>query len=181
MSFIGELQASGSPDKQRSYAAVPPGTRTLLDVGCGSGDDVLALAERLGSGALVVGVDASLESIEEAMRKARNVALNVRFAVGDARCLPFDHGSFEVVWADGLFGAASDADGIARELTRVTGPAGRLLVRDRESALIDEPNERDVIGLLKRYGLASVTITGAWSRANGERQLSLLAHKAARV
>lgn len=179
MSWLNELKGPGSGDRQHRYGAIPLGTRSVLDVGCGNGDAVLALAERLGSAALVVGIDSSFEAIEEALRKARNVALNVRFAVGDARCLPFGHDRFEVVWADGLFGAVNDVAGVARELTRVTAVSGRVLVRDHESVLVDR--ETDVLGLLERCGLRSVSLADAWLDTVGTRQLSLVARKAAHV
>jgi len=175
MTWLAELAHSGASDKQRSYDAIPLGTRAVLDVGCGSGDDVMALAERLGSGALVVGIDSSFEAIDEALRKARNVALNVRFAVGDARCLPFGHDSFEAVWADGVFGAVCDAARVARELTRVIRVGGHLLIRDREAVLVDRGG--GVLGLLERCGLGSVSITDAWPDPAGERQLSVLARR----
>lgn len=194
MSWLPELSDGRALEyKQRSYAAVPRLTRTLLDVGCGSGDDVLALAERLGSGALVVGVDSCLASIEEALRKARNVALNVRFAVADARCLPFASDGFDVVRADGLFAVVTEPARVARELSRVTAQSGRLLIHDRESALVERGSsagesevESDVLGLLKRSGLGSVEITDQWplalegAKAKHERGLSVVAHKQAR-
>lgn len=179
MSWPGEADEAGAVDKRRSYGAIPPDTRMVLDVGCGSGDDVLALAEHLGGGALVVGVDSCFDAIEEARCKARNVALNVRFAVGDARCLPFGYDSFDVVWADGLFRVVGDTTCVARELARVTNASGRLLVRDRESALIDR--ETDVLGLLKRCGLGAVSIAEAWHDRSGDRQLSVIARKVGHV
>jgi len=146
--------------KQASYDLVPRGVRHVLDVGCGSGEDVLSLAERLGAGTLVVGLDASLELIDEAQRAARNVALNVRFAVGDARSLPFPDGSFDVVRADGLLGVAEDRARVVRELVRVTVPGGRVLVHDDVAAVSaqreEEAPDDDLLSLMRRAGLASI-------------------------
>jgi ubiquinone/menaquinone biosynthesis C-methylase UbiE len=146
--------------KQASYDLVPRGARHVLDVGCGSGEDVLSLAERLGATTLVVGLDASLERIDEAQRAARNVALNVRFAVGDARSLPFSDGSFDVVRADGLLGVAEERARVVRELTRVTVPGGRVLVHDDEAPVStqrdEEATEDDLLSLMRRAGLVSL-------------------------
>src|ERR1700679_2353233 len=46
-----------------------PGLR-VLDVGCGLGDDVCAIAERVGPSGAVVGADVSEAMIEEARRRA---------------------------------------------------------------------------------------------------------------
>jgi ubiquinone/menaquinone biosynthesis C-methylase UbiE len=111
---------------------VPPGATSILDVGCGTGDDVLALAELCGPGTLVVGLERRLELVDEAKRRARNVALNVRFAVGDERSLPFADGSFDLVHSDALPPSMDDRARVLRELVRVLRPGGRLVVRDRE-------------------------------------------------
>ena len=42
--------------KQQSYELVPANVGQILDVGCGTGDDVLALAERCGPGTFVIGL-----------------------------------------------------------------------------------------------------------------------------
>lgn len=152
----GELPAY----KQVSYDLVPSGVRHVLDVGCGSGEDVLSLAERLGAATLVVGLDACLERIDEAQRAARNVALNVRFAVGDARSLPFSDGSFDVVRADGLLGMVLERARVMRELVRVTAPGGRVLVHDDIASVSapreDEAADTDLLDLMRRAGLSSL-------------------------
>ena len=68
--------------------AVTAGQR-LLDVGCGTGDDVRALAGLLGPSGLVVGVEPSEVLLAEARRRAADSPLPLRFAAGDASDLPF--------------------------------------------------------------------------------------------
>lgn len=165
--------------KQASYELVPWGVRHVLDVGCGSGEDVLSLAERLGAAALVVGLDASLERIDEAQRAARNVALNVRFAVGDARSLPFPDGSFDVVRADGLLGVVLERARVLRELVRVTAPGGRVLVHDNVAAIStsreEEPADDDLLDLMQRAGLAALEQSelGALASSSSGHPISL--------
>jgi ubiquinone/menaquinone biosynthesis C-methylase UbiE len=136
-------------------ALLPPGTRSLLDVGSGTGDAALELSERLGPEALVVGIDRRLEAVEEAQRKARNVALNVRFAVGDAQSLPFDDGSFDVVRADCVFQELDRPLSAVRELVRVMRPQGFLLLSDREDVV---RGERGVSRAFERAGLTALEI-----------------------
>jgi ubiquinone/menaquinone biosynthesis C-methylase UbiE len=116
----------------RASGLVPLGATSILDVGCGTGDDVLALAELYGPNTLVVGLEARLELVDEAQRRARNVALNVRFAVGDARSLPFADASFDLVHSDALPQDADERARVVRELARVLRPGGRLVVQDHD-------------------------------------------------
>lgn len=175
-------QQALSPDpsaeyKEVAYAALPSGARRILDVGCGSGDDVLLLAERLGSQVLLVGIDWDAAAIEEAARKARNVALSVRFAVGDARYLAFGDESFDLVRADHLLGACAELPRVLGELVRVLAPGGRLLLHDAEAALVGtgEASQGDVLGTLRRLGLAELSIAGS-----SHGVLSVIGYKARR-
>ncbi len=74
-----------------------PMPERALDIGCGAGSRTLALAERLGARTHVVGVDSRLGLVREAASRARHVALDVRFALGDPRCLPFADATFDLV------------------------------------------------------------------------------------
>lgn len=65
----------------------------LLDVGCSWGRWCLSAAQR---GFRPVGIDPSLGAVMAARRVARQLGLNARYVVGDARYLPFKDGSFDV-------------------------------------------------------------------------------------
>lgn len=60
----------------------------ILDVGCGAGETVLALAERVGPSGHIVGVDVSRPLLERARERAAALA-NVRFIEADAGAEPF--------------------------------------------------------------------------------------------
>lgn len=165
--------------KQRSYELVPQSARRVLDVGSGTGDDVLALAERLGPEALVYGLDSRLDLVEEAKRRARGVALNVRFAVGDARCLPFEDGAFDVVRADGLFLGIEDARPVVRELARVLADGGVLLIHHQETLALREPvvgQDETLLRHCQRAGLVATESRPAGPEP-GARDLWLVAEK----
>ncbi len=151
----------------RENALVPPGASSILDVGCGTGDFVLALAEACGPGTLVVGLERHLELVDEAKRRARNVALNVRFAVGDARSLPFADASFDLVHLDAQPACTDERARVVRELVRVLRPGGRLVVHDREKLLTgqaplawqpqaNEAQGDDALSLMERAGLIAL-------------------------
>ena len=56
----------------------------VLDLGCGSGADVVDIARRVGSSGAVTGVDASEAMIAEARRRTAGERLPVSFEVGNA-------------------------------------------------------------------------------------------------
>lgn len=72
----------------------PIASRTVLDVGTGTGRAAIALARR---GARVTGVDASAEMLAVADRRAREAGVDVVFLSGDAHGLAFGDRSFDAV------------------------------------------------------------------------------------
>ncbi len=77
--------------KRRSYESLRlgPGKRAL-DVGCGTGDDVGAMAKLVAPGGLVTGLDSSETMIAEARKRSAGLDLPVDFRVGDALRLDFE-------------------------------------------------------------------------------------------
>ncbi len=120
-----------------------PGQR-VLDVGCGLGDDVFAMAKRVGPSGAVVGADISEVMIEEARRRAPAGA-PVSFQVADARALPFPDGAFDGVRTERLLMHVPEAPRVVTEMARVTRPGGRVSVFDFDwdTMVIDSPH-RDV-------------------------------------
>ena len=66
----------------------------ILDVGCGTGEMSLVLAEM---GHNVQGVDLSEKMLSRAREKARASRLKVKFSIGDAERLKFDPGRFDAL------------------------------------------------------------------------------------
>jgi SAM-dependent methyltransferase len=96
---------------------------TTLDVGCGTGENALFLAE---NGFSAVGVDLSVRAIEAAKAKASERKLRVDFRVANALALDFDSSSFGNVIDSGLFHTFNDMERIAfaSEISRVLTPNG---------------------------------------------------------
>jgi SAM-dependent methyltransferase len=154
---------------------------TVLDVGCGTGVDVLALARRVGPGGRVVGVDNSQALVDAAVEHAAGTGLPVEFRCGDAHELPFPDGAFDAVRCERVMMHLADPERAVRELLRVTSPGGRVLVADPDHGMwaldaADIPLTRTVLtwwfdnianpwaarrspALLRRNGLAGLQVS----------------------
>jgi len=99
----------------------------ILDLGCGDGTTALPEA-RLGAD--VLGMDIAANLVEAGNRRAKAAGLaNCRFQEGDASDLrDLKDGAFDLVVS--IFGAmfAPKPFDVAREMTRVTRPGGRIVM-----------------------------------------------------
>jgi SAM-dependent methyltransferase len=97
----------------------------MLDVACGAGQIALPAAR---AGVRVTGIDLAENLVRQARESARAEGLSVHFDQGDAESLPYGSGSFDAVVS--LIGAmfAPQPQLVARELTRVCRPGGRIVM-----------------------------------------------------
>ena len=105
-----------------AWLHVPPG-QTWGDVGCGAGalaDSILAECNPKA----IMAIDRAEGFISEARRKVDDP--RVCFEVGDAAALPWPRGSCDATVCGLLLNFVSDAGSLAREMSRVTRPGGRV-------------------------------------------------------
>lgn len=114
----------------------------VLDVACGTGDDVRTIAGYVGQTGLSLGVDKSEAMIAEAQKRAAGMALPVKFRLGDVYHLDFVDNTFDGTRAERLFEHLYHPHQALAEMIRVTRPGGRIVVAspDMDSNLIDHPD-----------------------------------------
>ncbi len=100
--------------------------RTLLEVGCGIGTDLVRFAQ---GGAHVTGIDLSQTAIDLARRNfdLHGVSEGADLRVADAEALPFEPGAFDVVYGHGVVQYAADAPRLIAEAHRVLKPGGEAI------------------------------------------------------
>jgi len=100
---------------------------SVLDAGCGTGDNVLFFAER---GQTVLGIDFVAMPIEAARRKAKQRGLQAEFLQMDALKLGDLDRTFDSVIDCGLFHVLADEDRppYVDGLAHVTKPGGRVFL-----------------------------------------------------
>jgi SAM-dependent methyltransferase len=107
----------------------------VLDVGCGTGADLVALAPRIGPNGSAIGVDNSASMIAEARRQVAGTDLPVAFREGDIQQLPFSDSLFDAARAERMLQHVPDPSRAVRELVRVVVPGGRVLLAEPDHGM----------------------------------------------
>jgi ubiquinone/menaquinone biosynthesis C-methylase UbiE len=138
----------------------------VLDVGCGTGRLLEAVATRFGD-ARLTGVDTSAEMVAEARRKHEGDERFV-FEQGNAAALPFPPESFDVVSSTMSFHHWADQAGGVREVSRVLRVGGLFALAD-----IDAPFLSLVGPVMRWRGQANLQAPDAIRRMLEEADLSV--------
>lgn len=102
----------------------------VLDVGCGTGDDVRALARMVGATGCAIGVDPSATMIAEARRRTDAVALPVAFYQGDACHLEFPDATFDACRIERVLQHLPDPRRAVSELVRAARSGARIAIAE---------------------------------------------------
>ena len=143
--YLDELQQAGDLQrlKRQTYALLEPSPgHRILDVGCGTGEDVRELGALVGPEGLVTGVDTSRHLIEVATERSRTSNLPGTFLVADAQSLPFSDATFDSCRAERVLQHLTDPGQAVAEMIRVVRPGGKLVCfePDWDLQIFDAPD-----------------------------------------
>jgi ubiquinone/menaquinone biosynthesis C-methylase UbiE len=115
----------------------------VLDLGCGIGNILIALAERVAFEQPAVGIDVSPALIELGQREVHHAGLDGRIdlQVAPATSLPFNDGRFDVVLTSHVIKHLDDEalPRALREVARVLRPGGRFLLWEFKKSSLSAP------------------------------------------
>ena len=142
----------------------------VLEVGCGPGAAIEYAAKRIGP-ERVAAVEPSATFVD--MARKRVPGADVR--IGSATDIPFDDGTFDVIWSIAAMHHWPERDpGLAAQTAKLA-PGGRLFVVER---LLDKPGHgitpeqtEDVVAYLKRLGHDDVR---SFTRPNGKKTIQFI-------
>jgi ubiquinone/menaquinone biosynthesis C-methylase UbiE len=135
--------------------------KRVLDVGCGTGDDVRKLAELVGGRGQAVGLDHSAVMIAEARRRHGGEALPVEFMQGDAEHLSFANETFDACRAERVLMHLAEPERAMMEMARVLRRRGRVVVFDFDwdTIFVDSHYQETTRKIARLY---SDTIRSGW-------------------
>ncbi len=116
--------------------------QTVLDLGCGPGTDLGALAEAVTATGTVIGIDRDPAMVEAAReRAAGRPGVDVR--LGDVHDLALPGGAVDRARTDRVLQHVADPCRVLGEVRRVLGPGGRLVMGEPDwgSLAVDHPDE----------------------------------------
>ena len=100
--------------------------RSVLEVGCGAGVDLVRFAR---GGAQVTGVDLAASAIDLARANFAQQGLEGAFHVADGERLPFPDSTFDLVYAHGVVQYTADPQRLVEECRRSSNRAAKRCSR----------------------------------------------------
>ncbi|MDI5974536.1 methyltransferase domain-containing protein [Streptomyces sp. SL13] len=130
--------------------------QTVLDVGCGPGTDLPALADRVGDSGTVIGVDRDPAMLTQA-RERTNGLHQVEIREGDVHALPIEPSMVDRAKIDRvLMHVAEPADALT-QLHRATRPGARIGLAEPDwDTLIVDAEDLEASRAFTRYTAAEV-------------------------
>jgi ubiquinone/menaquinone biosynthesis C-methylase UbiE len=137
------LWVINTPYRQILDAARITAADRVLDVGCGIGNILIALAERVDFAQPAIGVDVSPALIDLGRREIKRAGLErkIQLEVSPATSLPFGDESFDIVLTSHVIKHLDDhaLEKAFGEVHRVLGPGGRFLLWEFKKSPFSAP------------------------------------------
>ena len=151
--IFGRLYDSVAEDAVRELKARGKSRGTIVDLGCGPGDLVVAIGHRL-KDARITGIDVSPSMLLWAGRHATTDG-RIKFVVADGAEMPFNDASVDLVVSTLSMHHWSDPADVFAEIDRILRPGGVALIYDL-GLLAYTPEEMD--GIATAAGLEPADI-----------------------
>jgi ubiquinone/menaquinone biosynthesis C-methylase UbiE len=104
---------------------------TVLDLGCGAGNDVFVARAKVGDEGKVIGVDMTSEMIDKANRNKEKLGLkNVEFRLGEIEQLPINKEVIDVVISNCVLNLVPNKEAAFSEIYRVLKPGAHFCISD---------------------------------------------------
>jgi ubiquinone/menaquinone biosynthesis C-methylase UbiE len=116
---------------------------TILDLGCGQGNDLFRISQITDDESLLVGIDSIESSINKAKENyghdSRMTFINHNFF----QKIPYDDNSFDLIISNNMLECITDKQHLLREVHRVLKPNGQVIFAhfDWDSQLVDGENK----------------------------------------
>ena len=113
-----------------SLGPINPG-EVILDVGCGTGFDLIVASRFVGSSGRVCGIDLTPEMVERAQMNLKRAGVsNGAVHLAGSEAIPYDDSTFDVVISNGVLNLSPLKERSLQEIYRVLKPNGRLQFAD---------------------------------------------------
>lgn len=118
--FVDEVETKAAFDLFQ-----PQAEEKILDVGCGTGNFSIKLAQK---GCEVTGIDISKPMLEKAAKKAKKLNLDIDFKKANIVNLEFEDNHFDSVFSMAAVEFIEDLEKAMQEMKRVVKPGGKILL-----------------------------------------------------
>lgn len=132
----------------RAALALRPG-ETALDLGSGTGTEVVELAALVGESGRAIGIDPNPSMLTVARERAAD--MKAEFIEGSAYDLPLPDASVDAVRCERVYQHLDDPAKATAEIARVLRPGGRVVLIDSDwSTAIFHPGDPEVVTALQQ-------------------------------
>jgi ubiquinone/menaquinone biosynthesis C-methylase UbiE len=138
------LSCGGAADKGEAKL-----NEVCIDLGSGRGTDVLRLAEQVGEGGFVYGIDVTVEMIRKATTTAAKMGVeNVKFIQADLEQIPLEDETANLIISNCTLNHVSNKPKVWSEIYRLLKNGGRFVISDiYSSAPVPEEYANDPVAV----------------------------------
>lgn len=120
------LSCGGAAEKSEAKT-----NEVCIDLGSGRGTDVLRLAEEIGTGGFVYGVDVTEEMVRKATSTAAKMGVeNVKFILADLEQIPLEGEIADLIISNCTLNHVSNKSKVWSEIYRLLKNGGRFVISD---------------------------------------------------